>query len=92
MQQLKDAFSFKYIFLNISPLIIISRSLMIKQDRSDKSSSIDLRPLHQALGGRRGHQALGGKQGHQGETDLKKSSSTGLRLLFLVDHLDEDEI
>ena len=45
---------------------------MIKQDRSDKSSSIDLRPLHQALGGRRGHQALGGKQGHQGETDLKK--------------------
>ena len=43
---------------------------MIKQDRSDKSSSIDLRPLHQALGGRRGHQALGGKQGHQGETDL----------------------
>ena len=45
---------------------------MIKQDRSDKSSSIDLCPLHQALGGRRGHQALGGKQGHQGETDLKK--------------------
>ena len=65
---------------------------MIKQDRSDKSSSIDLRPLHQALGGRRGHQALGGKQGHQGETDLKKSSSTGLRLLFLVDHLNDDEI
>jgi len=63
---------------------------MIKQDRSDKSSSIDLRPLHQALGGRRGHQALGGKQGHQGETDLKKSSSTGLRLLFLVDHLGEN--